>query len=629
MADAVELLVFGGLLTALIATSALVTATLRLRSPISFLLGVYVVAFGEVVLVTEALSMFTKISAAGYAVIELCVFALATIVWLRAGRPAPPVPRIDLRRAAAQHKIVAALAAVNTLGFLYQAAVAFTTPPNNGDALKYHLPRAALWLQQHDLAYRDVAHAARGIEFQPNGEIAILYTFAIVRDDTLAALPQLAAVLSLAVGVAGLARRAGFARAPALFAGLLVPTLSQIALQAVTPKNDLVLASFVVAAAYFVQSPLYVELVLAGSAVGLALGTKLTAVLALPVIALLALARLRGRQLAACAAALALGFAAFGAYAYVQSARQTGGVLGEDPEANIFKPDVTVEGTISTLAREAYRLVDLSGFRVRTQWLHPFEHAGETVFETLHIPPNPPSSTGFPFTYTINVVSDVDHSFFGPLGFLLVLPLSAAFAAAFLARRTTAIRGIYALALPVYALGVALTFRLSDEARFLVPAVAITLALAAAVYRYRVVATIVASLATVSLLFATLSNVAKPTGLGTRPAIWTLSRPYAQGLTVPGLGDAFAAIEERVPADARIGTVVTGADWIFPLYGRNLERRLVPLPPRLAFRVADQRRLQWIFFGRATRQPRIVAPGWTARFRSPEGALFARTAGPR
>jgi hypothetical protein len=73
--------------------------------------------------------------------------------------------------------------------------------------LTYDLPGAALWLQQHDLAYRDVAHDARGIEFQPNGEIAILYTLAAVRDDTLAALPQLGAVRALAVGVAGLARR--------------------------------------------------------------------------------------------------------------------------------------------------------------------------------------------------------------------------------------------------------------------------------------------------------------------------------------------------------------------------------------------------------------------------------------
>ena len=66
--------------------------------------------------------------------------------------------------------------------------------------------------------------------------------------DRYVALVQASAFVALAVGVIGVARGLGLSRREALLGALLVATLPVIALQASTAQNDLVVASFLVAA---------------------------------------------------------------------------------------------------------------------------------------------------------------------------------------------------------------------------------------------------------------------------------------------------------------------------------------------------------------------------------------------
>src|SRR5206468_2571294 len=105
--------------------------------------------------------------------------------------------------------------------------------------------------------------------------------------------------------------RLTFAPAPSAFAALLVATLSEVALQAATTQNDLVAASLVAAAAYFLIGSTSAEIALAGLAVGLALGTKLTVVLVAPALVLVAFAARSTRAALAWIGCSAAAFALF------------------------------------------------------------------------------------------------------------------------------------------------------------------------------------------------------------------------------------------------------------------------------------------------------------------------------
>jgi hypothetical protein len=605
-----------GLLLALAAAGVLATAgagaaAFRFGSPVSFALAVYVLACAEVVGLGLALSPLRLAGRAGYLTGEAVLLGAALAAWNRKRRPVPAVTRVRVDRA------VAALGAVVALSFAYELFLALTVPPNNGDSLTYRLSRAAAWLQHGGVYWIPSPHTERQNEFPPNAELEQLYTFVFLRGDGAAALTQLAAALSLVVAVAGIARRLGYSHSASAFAGLLFATLAEVALQSSSTQNDLVTASFVACAAYFVRtSP-----ALAGAALGLALGTKVSAWFALPVLGVLALVTVPRRALAA-----TLGWALAGALAFAGpfvalNLAHTGKPFGHAYEQQVFRPDVTFGGTVSTVARVTYRFVDLSGYRISDRLRQPLERRGEDVFGALHIDPNPPESSGFPFAFALNERAHEDHSFFGPLGILLLVPLALVFSFAWPLRRTSAAQGVHGLALPLFVVVLALTFRFSDEARYLVVAVALTAPLAAAIYRLRVLALAAAVLAVVSLALVHARNELKPTGLGERTAAWRLPRAEAMSLDVPSRAPFLEAVERDVPHGAPLGRALGPSDWDYPLFGRSFTRELVPLPRSGGLEAAGRRGLRYAVFGEAWRPS---GRGWTIRRFERAGALALR-----
>ena len=610
--------------TALVATAALGSASLRLHSLPSFLLAAYLLASAELVLLGEALSLVGAVGAVGYAVGQALVLAAVLLLWQMLGRPRPPaVPALDTRAAIQRHPILAALGAVVGGALVYQLLIAVATPPNNWDSMSYHLARAAEWLQRGRVEYVPDAATERMNALQPAGELEILWTLAFLGRDTAAALPQLFAELASLVGIYAIGRRIGFDRPDSLFASLLAATLTQVALQSVTTQNDLLSASFVVASAALVLGRSRVEVVLAGLALGLALGTKLTAAYAIPVLLALAIASLPRRRLLECVAAAVLAFVLVGSHGYVRNVVETGRPLGDSAVTEQHRPErITPEGTASTVARIGFRFFDLSGLHPKSFVPDAISSAGRHVFDVLGIPPSPPeTSVEPPFDFAVGQSSSEDVSYFGPLGVLLLLPLSLGFAAATIARRGRWERLALALALPVTVLEIALTYRYNIWlGRFLITPVFLTMPLAAVLYRRRVIAGVAALIGAVTLVAAHASNVAKPTGLdGTRP-FWSLSRAEAQAQTRPGIEDALVAID-RLPQDARIG-VADLEEWSYPLYGERLDRRLVPLPESEPLAAAERLDLRWVVVG-TEEAGRTGRPGWRAhRFPDSGWTLF-------
>ncbi|HWX10034.1 MAG TPA: glycosyltransferase 87 family protein, partial [Gaiellaceae bacterium] len=484
--------------------------------------------------------------------------------------------------------LVAALALVVLLGCAYELFLVVATPPNNWDSMHYHLARVAAWHARGSLDYFPTHNAIENA-YPPNAELLVLWTVVWLGRDLLAALPQLLAALATSASVFVIARRLGYDRRCSAFSALLFPTLTIVALESVTTQNDLVEASFVAAAVALALGRTRAETVLGGLALGLAAGTKLTFLYAIPplvVIALLALSRRRVAEL--CAAGLA-GFALLGMYGYVQNLVETGRPQGRAPQVSSLPPHVTVSGTVSSVLRTGYRLIDLSGFHPPATLTEHVAGAAKRVFNTLHVPPNPPESTTegtFEFTYEPNSAASEDSSALGPLGFLLLVPLSFGFLVAWARRRTDRTRGALALALPLYVVALALGTRWNLYVdRFLVTPAALTLPLAPAVLRRIELRVAALVLATATLALALAYDLSKPIG------VWHRSRAEVQSIRWPELRPVLETVQARVPQDARLGIDLAPLDWEYPLWGPRLGRRLVWLPEQRA------NGLDWIVLG--------------------------------
>jgi 4-amino-4-deoxy-L-arabinose transferase-like glycosyltransferase len=555
------------------------------------------------------LSLAHALRPLGYTLVEAAALLLALAAWQRAGRPRPPLPRripID--------PLVAALGLAVLLGCAYELFLLAATPPNNWDSMHYHLARVAAWHARGSLGYFPTHNAIENA-YPPNAELLVLWTVVFLGRDLLAALPQLLAALATSASVFVIARRLGYDRRRSAFSALLFPTLTIVALESVTTQNDLVEASFIAAAVALALGRTRVETVLAGLALGLAAGTKLTFLYAIPPLVAIALLALPRRRLAELCAAAVVGFALLGAYGYVQNLAETGRPQGKAREVSSLPPHVTAAGTVSSVVRTAYRLIDLSGFHPPTAVTEHVAGAAKRVFNTLHIPPNPPESTTtgtFEFTYQPNSAVSEDSSALGPLGFLLFVPLSIGFLVAWALRRANRVRGAFALALPLYVLALALGTRWNLYVdRFLVTPAALTLPLAPAILRRVDVRVVAVVLGAATLALALVYDLSKPTG------VWNHSRADVQAIRWPELRPVLETVQARVPAAARLGVDLAPLDWEYPFWGPRLGRRLVWLPEQ------PPTRLDWVLLGsRISARP----PGhWCAqRFPSVHWTLLHR-----
>jgi hypothetical protein len=596
---------FFGVGAALAATGGLAAASMRLRSTVEFLLAWWVAVCAEVVATTEVLSLLHAIRPLGYTLAAVGVLVAAATVWWLTGRPRPPLPA---RRDLPFDPLVVTLALVALAAFGYELFIVAATPPNNWDSMHYHLSRVAAWRAQGSLGYIPTHN---GIEnaYPQNSELLVLWTVVFLGRDVLAGLPQLLAGLACAAAVYVIGRELGHSARAAAFSALLFPTLTLVALESVTTQNDLVEASFVAAAVALALGRGRATAALAGIALGLAAGTKLTFLYAIGPVAVIGLLGVPRRRLAGVAAAAVVGLLLVGSYAYVQNLVRTGRVQGRASQLETMPPDVTATGTISTFLRTSYRLIDVSGFHVPGSVTEHVSGAGKRVFHALHIAANPPQSTTpgtFPFDYAVTTGVSEDSSALGPLGFLLLVPLSLGYLGAWLLGRTDRLRGALAASFPLYVLALALGTRWNFYVdRFLLTPAALTLPLAPGILRTGLLRAAALAVGVAALTLALGYDQSKPTGLSGTTPVWDRSRVDAQTINRNELLPVLTAVQTHVPETARLGIDLGPLDWEYPLWGPRLRRHLVWLPEQSAAG------LDWVVLGtKITRRP---AGHWCGR----------------
>jgi Dolichyl-phosphate-mannose-protein mannosyltransferase len=640
----------------LAATAFLAAAALRLRGLAATLLAAYLFAAAEVVGLTLALSLFHAVDGPGYLAGEALLAAVAFVLWRRVGSPLPRRPAID-RRVLAPHPLLLTLGVVVGLTLGFELFLALVAPPNNWDSMTYHLARAAAWYQHHSVGYLPGANTERLNIFPPNAEIATLYTLALARGDRLAALPQYLAGLACLVACYALARRVGFTRSSSLFAALLLGSLSQVVLQSTTTQNDLLVASFVAAAAVFVLDGSRRGLALAGIAVGLAVGTKTTALFALPLLALLALGTLRRRRVLELAGFSAAGTLCFGSFAYVENLIHRHSLLGAGSEQGAFRPDLTIAGVAGRFGDILARFLDLSGFRPILG-----STAGLLALAVVLVagPPalwlverrfgRPPRGDSEPaarlllglvpvavivvgvlekvvgIDVGINLRANEDFAFFGALGAALILPVAVSTVIAFVRRRADFRRLALASAIPLFALQLAAVYEYNDWiGRFMLVPVALSVPLLAAVYPARKLAAASVVLAATGCFAAVGFNELKPVGLhGTTP-VWSMSRVGVETLSRPRMRPIIDLVQARVPQRMRLGLVAGQDDWSYPFYGSSLERRVVYLKGSGALASAERLGIDEVLFAR-DRRPRRMPGRWRLTVDPRSGRILARRA---
>jgi 4-amino-4-deoxy-L-arabinose transferase-like glycosyltransferase len=618
VSELVGLLLIALGMCALVATGALGACCLHLRSPVAFLLAAYLLAWTWLVALTLALSPARWVTRGSLLAALVIGAALALAGWAATGSPRPPDLRRALRRArdAGRDPAILVLGAAVALGVTYIGALALFTPPNDLDV--YHVARASLWHQGHGVRHIAAVGDARVNLFPPDAEIGQLATMVLASSDRYVALPQLLAYVVLAVSVAGLGRKIGLGDREAVFAALAFATLPVVAIEAPSAMNDLVVASFLVCGVYFGLCMDRASLLLLGLAVALAVGTKYTAIIALPTLALaVAVGQPRRRWPALLASGLAGCLA--GSVWYALNFLDTGGIGTNVPNQPEQSADVSPVPVTVTAIRLAISFVDMSGApwpysavffvaagvlglaglirlkRSRAAARSLLAAAGVTaavvamplVWELIVRGPFKlalllgRSDVLGRFGWAFNTTAEPLTAWYGPLGLLLLIVGSGAAIVLVLRRRLPGIAAIFALA-PLVLVGT-LALVLSYDAtrgRLLVFGIALGAATWGVILRSRSIAFATAAIGATSLLLALANYNGKSSGLLAESSIWGMARWQAQTARNPvRYAGVVAYVEETVPEDAHVALSVVGEDLIHPFFGPRLTRHVDLVPP--------------------------------------------------
>jgi hypothetical protein len=350
LAAAVGCLAFWGWLAA----AVLGVDSLPLRG-----LAAYVIGWAGLVAATMLLSFPALLSRWSLTLFIAALAGVALTARLRQGQPSPASLDPGWREAL-RDPVVRVLALAVLVAGVYLVALAVLTTPNDWDGLAYHETRALLWDQQGRLGYVPSGNDPRLDGNPPVAEIGLYLALTLPRSERFAAVPQYLALWASLLAVVLAARRLGLSRPAAAYGGLVFATLPVVVLHGASILNDLVVASFLLAAVVFLLGRGRTELVVGSIALGLALSTKFNAVLALPLLFAVVLAVVprerRGASALACGAGVLLG-----SPWYLLNVIDTGSLDGDLGATTGQAADHSFRAILGTLRALTFDVVDTSG----------------------------------------------------------------------------------------------------------------------------------------------------------------------------------------------------------------------------------------------------------------------------
>jgi hypothetical protein len=484
-------------------------------------------------------------------------------------------------------------------GGLITFVLAVSIPPNNFDAMTYHMARVGYYLEHGTLDSFSTANIRQTV-FPANAEILILWQAVLLRNDHATGLVQWFSWCGTILAVYALARFLAFSCRNSLFAALAFACFPEVVLQSTSAQNDLVTAFFVICAFVFVSSipgenkPAKAALV-AGIALGLALGTKSVAFLMVPGLAVYGLVffsrteKLSWHKIIGLTAFSAAGFVALGAYIYIQNLRLYGAWTGPEPIRELHAlQELDWHATWSNLGRILVQFINPAGGIPYTSHIYAignriYASIAEHVFVYMHINKSIPGVDFFAAKWSPSAAIHEDYTAYGPLFGYIALPI--VFWTLLFSRRRegSAQQKALAFAVILFIALVAATLRWQHwHMRLMLGLVAIASPLLAVAYSVKRTKTgfvwnllLVGSCLT-SLGICVVFNQMKP--LRGPNAIWGRDRTSLMCAGLPSVEKLIRIMDGMHLKGLRLGIVPANPDTFeYPLFGEHFDQEVTPI----------------------------------------------------
>jgi len=372
---------------------------------------------------------------------------VSVISWLLAQRPKIiPDSKVDINLGAfckERKNWFLLILAICVAGVLLLSVVLnYIVPPNNNDALSYHVARIVRWMQQGSTSPWETPFVWQ-LSFPLNAQLVYLWTLLFTNSDHfIAFIPMIAGLLTSLI-IYLLAQELGFSRRNAVFSALIWLTLPVVQLHLTSVRHDLISTWLFLSTFYFFhrwgKTREFAYLLLSALALALVVGTNFSIAAYLPGMVLMLLLgfvfyRYSFKQVLQWVGVTLLCFLLFSSPIYVSNAIYFGSPLGPDAaqmtSAAVAEEMPLGKYIIVNATRWFYQLLDFSWLPQSVQQALVSAKAGlaRLVFTPLGLNLEGDIATldAHRFTWGRLYQLQEDEAWFGLIGGLLIFPTSLA-----------------------------------------------------------------------------------------------------------------------------------------------------------------------------------------------------------
>lgn len=271
------------------ASSYFFASVMTKKNSLTGIICVLLLAFAQIVLDFEILSLFNYISTVGVLILNILTLLVSVYLWLKQGKPLYTIALGSFLKKFLNSIKLDKYLAVLFIGWSFFIFVSLflivLMPVVNGDAGAYHVLRSTFWVLNGSLDHFAIADA-RNLLLPINSEILYAWVMLLTKKMAFIGFFAFAGYILSIVSLYGVLRLMHFSMRVRLWVIFILSSFAGVVVQVSGTETDIIIAGLVFSSLYLfwigAKENTKMPIFLSSLAYALALGTKSTAFMAIP-----------------------------------------------------------------------------------------------------------------------------------------------------------------------------------------------------------------------------------------------------------------------------------------------------------------------------------------------------------
>lgn len=354
-------------------SSYFITSIIAPKKDIVGLIYLPILAFAQVVLTLESLSLFSAIKVPWVLALNFLFFSVISFIWFKKSKPLWSIGCKEVF-----NRIKNSLKLDKSLIFLFigfcvfvisAITLCFLLPISNADAQAYHVARSVFWVFQGNLNHFDVSDI-RDLCLPINSEILYTWVILFIKKGVFLSFFSFIGYVFSMISVYNILGYLKYCVRKRLWVIFILSAFASVLVQASGTETDIIISALVLSSIFlFWYSLKYNKIVpiyMASLAYALAVGTKTTAIIAIPSVGLFLLALCiiykKYKPIGLFLGFGLINFFIFSSYNYILNFIQFGNFMGSDSFIVVSKNYYGFKGMIANFIKYMFMFFDFTGF---------------------------------------------------------------------------------------------------------------------------------------------------------------------------------------------------------------------------------------------------------------------------